>query len=109
MHKRRSPSFADVVRDVRAAVDERPTGLPVSGPRLVDPAGRVWHEVEGDVAEARARELVLAGAGLAWDDCGSLGYGAPVDWVEPQEAARLAAAGPPALRSGRNRSAGLSA
>ncbi|GEA87785.1 hypothetical protein [Cellulomonas cellasea] len=109
MHAPRSRSFADVVREVREAADASPAPREAPGQRLVEPAGRAWREVEDEITEARARELVQAGAALAWDDCGSLGYGAPVDWVARDEAAALAADGPPVLRSGRNRSARLSA
>ena len=108
MHTPRSRSFADVVREVREAGTGYPAEREAPGQRLVDPAGRVWHEAEA-ITGTRARELVQAGAALAWDDCGSLGYGPPVDWVPRDEAAALAAAGPPTLRTGRHRSAGLSA
>lgn len=109
MHQPRSRSFADVVREVREAGDARPTPREAPGQRLVDPAGQAWREAEEEITEDRARELVQAGAALAWDDCGSLGYGAPLDWVPRDEAAALAAAGPPVLRTGRHRAAGLSA
>lgn len=109
MRTPRSRPFADVVREVREAEDGTPAPRELPGRRLVDPAGRAWREVEEDLTEDRARELVRDGAGLAWDDCGSLGHGAPVDWVPRDEAAALAAAGPPVLRTGRHRSAGLSA
>lgn len=89
---------------------ERPREEPRSGwTTLTDPAGRTWNEVETQISPERARELVLAGAALAWDDCGSRGYGAPIECLSREEAVGLAAGGAPVLRVNKRHSAELSA
>lgn len=80
-----------------------------TAPAIVDPAGRRWHQVEADIGPGRARALVAGGAVLAWDDCGSLGYAAPVTWITKEDAARLAADGPPTLRVTKRHDASLTA
>lgn len=77
--------------------------------RLSDPTGRAWREVEPTISPRRARELVADGALLAWDDCGSCGWGAPIDWLSPADALALAAGGEPVLRNDRRHAAELSA
>lgn len=75
---------------------------------LTDPTGRRWREVEAQISPERARDLVLRGAELAWDDCGSRGYGAPIEWLSREEAAALAGDGTPVLRTSKRRRAELS-
>ncbi len=108
MKQRSTPSFAQIVEDAKRA--PRPLVEPADdGSRLTDPAGRTWHEVEAPISPGRARELVADGAALAWDDCGSRGYGAPVDWLSTSEATALAADGLPVLRTKRDPASELSA
>lgn len=109
MRDRSRRTFADVVQEAREAPRRPDRARAVSSATLTDPTGRQWHEVEESIAEARAQELVLAGAELAWDGCGSRGYAAPVTWISRREAALLAAAGPPTLRMNKRHSAALSA
>lgn len=97
-------SFADVVREARTA----PHAPQPHAAGLTDPVGRRWREVEESISESRAQELVRDGAELAWDDCGSLGYGAPVKWISRADAADLATHGPPTLRVNKRHTAGLS-
>jgi hypothetical protein len=99
-------SFADVMREARAA-PQRPQP-PAAAAGLTDAVGRRWREVEESISESRAQALVRDGAELAWDDCGSLGYGTPVRWISRAEAADLAAHGPPTLRVNKRHAAGLS-
>lgn len=108
MQKRHSPSFAEMVEDARRA-PRAPDGPDGVWLRLGDPTGQTWREVELQISPERARSLVTAGARLAWDDCGSRGWGAPIDWISPAEAAALAAGGEPVLRNDKRHSAGLSA
>lgn len=107
MNHRDKRSFADVVREVKAG-PRVPQSSPTTSSGLTDPTGRTWHEVEESISEARAQELVRSGAELAWDDCGSLGYGAPVRWISRADAADLATRGQPTLRTNKRRTAGLS-
>lgn len=107
MRKREAASFADLVHEVKLA-----PGSPEPEPRpeavLTDPDGEKWHEVAAEISPEQARDFVLGGARLAWDDCGSRGYAAPIDWIGMDEARALAAAGRPTLRINKRHRAQLS-
>lgn len=109
MKSRRGRSFAEIVDDVKLAPRPEVHTPHPAGESLTDPAGRAFREVEEQITPERAQALVADGAALAWDDCGSRGYAAPVVWIAPDDAARLAAAGPPALRLTKRQRAELSA
>lgn len=97
MKSRRGRSFAEIVDDVKQTPPPKAHTPHSAAESITDPAGRVFREVEEQLTPERAQELVAKGAALAWDDCGSRGYAAPVVWIAPDDAARLAAAGPPVL------------
>jgi hypothetical protein len=105
----RKPTFAEVVQEVA----NRPR-QPEPDPRgddwqhITDPSGRRWTLVEEDVSPEVASTLVRSGAALAWDSCGSRGWGAPVAWLTAEDAATLAGSDAPELRRGKRRSASLS-
>lgn len=103
------PTFAEIVDAAKAAPRRESRRGRTSDDELRDPAGRTWREVEVRISEERAHGLVLAGAELAWDDCGGRGYAAPIEWISRKDAAELAAGGPPVLRSSRRHGADLSA
>ena len=107
--RRTHPTFAEIVDAEKAAPRRESRRVRTSEDELADPAGRTWREVEVLISEARAHELVLAGAELAWDDCGGRGYAAPIEWLSRKDAAELAAGGPPVLRSSKRHRAELSA
>lgn len=69
----------------------------------VDNVGRGLVLVSDSISPERAHELVLAGAAVAWDDCGSRGRaGVRVVWFDDADVARMAASGPPQLRRKKN-------
>lgn len=69
----------------------------------VDDLGRGLVLVSDSISPERAQELVIAGAAVAWDDCGSRGRaGVPVVWFNDADVERMAAAGPPELRRKKN-------
>jgi hypothetical protein len=69
----------------------------------VDDDGRGLVLVENSISPERAHQLVLDGAVVAWDDCGSRGWsGNKVVWFDDADTRRLATAGPPTLRRKKN-------
>lgn len=108
--KKRTPSsFAEIVDDVKQAPQQHEGEPRGTWSKLTDPTGRSWREIEAQISPERARELVSSGAELAWDDCGSRGYAAPIEWISREEAAALAVGGTPLLRNNKRHRAELSA
>ena len=104
MSKRpRTPTFAEIVREVEQAppprVDDR------SG--VVDRDGTRWHQTAGEISPGRAFQLAAEGAAVAWDPCGCGGY-CGFDWFGADEVARLVAAGRPTVRDTKRHQGNLS-
>ncbi|MEH3075110.1 MAG: hypothetical protein PGN11_00285 [Quadrisphaera sp.] len=99
--KRRGPTFAQVVQELREApaapVAEPPVGRMVGHDQLYDPRGHRFERVAHDISPAVALAEVTAGAQVAWDRCGCAGY-CGLDWLDAQHVARLVAAGAPSPR-----------
>jgi hypothetical protein len=103
------PTFADLLKEVKAAPPRQETEPPGHRwDRLTDPSGRRWLLVAEDIDPERAQELVKAGAAVAWDYCGSRGWGEPIVWLTKEQAAQLARGAPPQLRRNKRNNASLS-
>lgn len=68
---------------------------------ITDPSGHRWRQVADDITPDAAWQLVQGGAGVAWDSCGSLGFAAPIEWLDKDDVAALAKTGPPEVRRGK--------
>ena len=100
MGKRARPAtFAAVVAALPPVVV---TEEPVAPGRLtsevaVDPAGKAYRQVVGDLSGALAQLLVSRGALVVWDSCGCGGY-CPVDWLDEAQRTALVAGPVPRVR-----------
>lgn len=76
--------------------DGSPAGVaPVDGrPTLRAPDGRVFREITDELDPAGAHDLVVAGATVAWDSCGCLGY-CGLEWFDRTDNPRFLRTGPP--------------
>lgn len=104
-HTVHRPTLREIVADldaspVAADPDDVVPGK-YSGDTLYDPDGHALVEAgEHRLAPEETRAAVLAGARLAWDDCGCGGYCNEIVWPAPADLAGAAAQGAP--RYGKN-------
>jgi hypothetical protein len=106
--RKRTPLRASVraARAVEDSLRERPpaaTAVPrrplpgLDGDCLFAPDGRAYRLADARLNPRRAYELVVAGAVVAFDDCGCDGF-CGLAWVDHDELQRLVRHGPPRIR-----------
>ncbi len=91
--RRARPVFADIVNEAKNA-PSLPSPPP---PSLIAPDGNCFFRTGRSLAPDEAVDLVAAGAIVAWDSCGCLGY-CDIDWFAASDQAELVRTGPPELR-----------
>lgn len=103
MTKSRGKTFAETVREVQG----QPVVPEVDRSGAVDPSGKRWHQHLAQISPARALELAMAGAAVAWDPCGCGGY-CGFDWYGAEDVARMVKSGTPKVRCTKRRKGKLS-
>lgn len=93
LDRRARPVFADLVIEAKIAAS-LPSPPP---PSLVAPDGNRFFRTGRSLAPAEAVDLVAAGAIVAWDSCGCLGY-CDMNWFAAADQAEFVRTGPPELR-----------
>lgn len=111
----RKRSFADIVRDVKAAPPAPALQYDHPGEytdgTFVDQEGRRYKEVSPSVSAARAYDVAAQGAVLVWDKggCGDHCPHCPgYEWFDEADVARMVAAGRPDIRDKRNSKGNIS-
>lgn len=91
--RRAQPVFTDIVNGVK----DTPSLPSLPRPSLIAPDGSCFFHTGRSLAPAEAVEMVAAGAVVAWDSCGCLGY-CEIDWFAASDRAEFVRTGPPELR-----------